>query len=291
MKKILSYCLFEPKFLPKRREWDAWKDDCRRYWFNLPALALVNNILYEEYDTKIYVSPNIWEDELKDILVILQEELPRFHTETVDLDYTLTEPAIWRMKCLWDEGVKIFHTRDLDSLPTEIEYKFTKAFEESSCTLGTIRSCWPHQGPTCRMLAGLSSFKPPKIPFSIKNESFDYYYSMRHDDYGSDQDLMIYFFTQDGRFTQNNFLDLSTVPNHPPPSFPCESETIEALDRISISPPKQQIFNQNTQRLGQFWSGEPIDARPTLVNFLAETNKNIFHKLEKSAILNKFYLQ
>ena len=125
----------------------------------------------------LYISPNITEHKLVDAIHALNE-LQNFSFQTVEMEYSGTEPAIWRMMPLWRRDVEVFHTRDIDSVPTEIEYRYTKVFEHSECAIGTLRTHANHYGIKCRMLAGLSSFKPEKVPFSMKFDSFYTYYAI-----------------------------------------------------------------------------------------------------------------
>ena len=172
MKKIFSYSLFEPKFFTPHRIWDKWNDSKVRYWFNIPTILLLNKKLYPDYEVVFYLSPNIWDSPLSKIFSFFNN----VRCETIDRDYELTECAIWRMMPLWEMGVTHLYPRDVDSLTNELEYKFIKKFESSQQTVGTIRSHENHHGIACRMLAGLSSFKPNKISPAIKGINFDLYY-------------------------------------------------------------------------------------------------------------------
>ena len=67
-RKILSYCLFEPKALPQHRYWDKWRSDDSRYWFNLPAIVLVNKLLFPDYAMVLHVTKNVWKNKLSLIL-------------------------------------------------------------------------------------------------------------------------------------------------------------------------------------------------------------------------------
>ena len=172
--KVFSYCLFEPKILPEYRTWDNWRKDNQRYWFNIPTIVLLNNLIYPDYKIKFYLSPNIKVNKLFEIFNILNVEY-----EIIEREYNITEPAIWRMIPLWERNTQVLHPRDIDSLSSLEEYKYIKTFEQSNCCVGTIRSHENHYGMACRVLAGLSSFKPNKIPYEIKGINFDMYYSKK----------------------------------------------------------------------------------------------------------------
>ena len=159
--KVMTYCFFEPLSLPEHRTWDKDKNDPNRYYYNVPATILTNRILYPEYRIRIYFTSNILKNPLSEAFSLLKDDSIDFFE--FDFDYKLTEPTIARMCPLW-EDVEVFHTRDMDSVPTEVEYRYTKLFEASSFGVGTIRTHENHWGTPCSMLAGLSSFKPSLVP-------------------------------------------------------------------------------------------------------------------------------
>ncbi len=284
MKKIFSYCLFEPKHLPPHRTWDQWRFDNQRYWYNIPAIMIINQLIYPDYEVVFYVSKNILSNPLSKIFDCFEN----IKIEVVDRDYSYTEPAIWRMMPLWERGVSIFHPRDVDSLTNENEYKFIKSFENSECTVGTIRSHENHHGIACRMLAGLCSFKPNLIAPNIKGFNFDFYYSSKPEGYGSDQNLMIKIFTSDNNFTKKYFLDCKIEKQFNQQDFEC----IEAdISTIEISVDKKQIFNKIKNHTKSSWLGEPCDSRGELLNFLLDTNPSIKNKISNIICLKQFYIK
>ena len=289
MKGVLSYCLFEPKSLPQHRFWDKDKNNPERYWFNIPAIAVINDILYPDYETKLYVSKNIWDKNLSLILKILSEEISNFVVETVDRDYKLTEPAIWRMLPLWSRDKEIFHTRDLDSIPNEEEYKFIRIFEKSCCTLGTIRTHENHYGIKCRMLAGLSSFKPQLIPLNIKGLNFDTYYATKHLNYGSDQDLMIQYFTENKEYTKKFFLDFATNNQKNEQDFPCVKIKQHEIDNFSLSEEISKILVLIKNHFGEFWAGIPLDTRGPFMNSILDLAPIVGERINSNNTLREFY--
>lgn len=278
MKKIFSYSLFEPKVLPPHREWDSWANDRQRYWFNIPTVILLNKILYPEYETVFYLSPNIWSNPLSKIF----DYFDNIRCERIEREYKLTEPAIWRMIPLWERGVSILHPRDIDSLTSESEFRYIKFFEDSEATVGSLRSHENHFGMGCRMLAGLCSFKPNKISPAIKGISFDLYYSQKLDAYGSDQELLIKTFTTNSDFTSKNFLDCKIDRQQNRQDFSC----IEAdLSAVSIDKEKQEIFDKIKEHSCSSWLGEPCDSRGKLLNFLLSKQGISI----KESLLKEFY--
>jgi hypothetical protein len=279
--KVISYSLFEPKQLPLHREWDKWKTENQRYWFNIPTVILLNKIIYPDYVSKFYLSPNVFENPLSEIFNIFEVEY-----EVIQREYNFTEPAIWRMMPLWERGVEIFHSRDIDSLTSENEYRYIKSFENSECCVGTIRSHENHYNLPCRMLAGLSSFKPNKIPFFIKGINFDIYYSMKDSNYGSDQNLLIKTFTFNEEFTKSNFLDCKIDRQFNKQDFNC----LEAnLNSIEIDKEIDIIFKKIKQTTNTTWLGEPCDSRGELLNYLLNDRNDIRLKIANNKNLSLFY--
>lgn len=279
--KLFSYSLFEPKYLPTHRTWDKWKSENQRYWFNIPSIYLINKMVYPEYDTKFYLSPNIFDNPLSEVFNILD-----INYEIIQREYSFTEPAIWRMMPLWERNVDIFHARDVDSLTSENEYKYIIAFENSNCSVGTIRSHENHYNLPCRMLAGLCSFKPKNIPLLIKNFSFDMYYSMKDENYGSDQNLLIKTFTFNSQFTKDNFLDCKIDRQFNKQDFVC----VEAdLNKVKVNENIKAIFNKIKNLTNTTWLGEPCDSRGELTNYLLNMNNDIKLKLLKNKNIASFY--
>jgi hypothetical protein len=279
--KLFSYSFFEPKQLPDHRTWDKWRTESQRYWFNIPTIALLNKVLYPDYKTKFYLSPNIFNNPLSDVFNIFDIEY-----EIIQREYSFTEPAIWRMMPLWERNVEIFHARDIDSLTSVNEYKYIKTFENSNCSVGTIRSHENHYNLPCRMLAGLCSFKPNKIPLNIKSFNFDMYYSMKENNYGSDQNLLIKTFTFSEQFTKDNFLDCKIDRQLNKQDFEC----VEAdLNNIKITENIKAIFDKIKQSTNVTWLGEPCDSRGELTNYLLNMNNDIKLKMLKNKNISSFY--
>lgn len=282
MKKLFSYCLFEPKTMPSHRDWDKHKTNKDRYWYNIPTILLLNKLLYKEYTTRFFLSENIWKNPLSKIFKIFNDA----EYQTIKIDYLLTEPAIWRMNPLWEFDVSIFHTRDVDSITSEQEYKFLKAFELSSCCVGTIRSHEDHT-ETCKMLAGLSSFKPELISSDIKGINFNFYYSNKKNVYGSDQELLNKYFTENPHFTKNNFLDCKIDRQFNEQNFPCVKADLSSID---VEQQKKEIFDIIKKYTNCSWLGEPCDSRGELLDFLLEQNLEIKQRILEDKQLAKFYM-
>jgi len=286
--KILSYCFFTPLQLPSHRSWDEYRNDIERYYYNIPTVLLMNRILYPDYRTRVYITDNTQGQPLMDIFNKLKDN--SLEIVIVNMEYKLTEPSILRMIPLWEEGfIEIFHTRDIDSIPTEIEYRYTRAFENHFCGIGTLRTHQNHYGHGCKMLAGLSSFKPSLVPEYIKGDSFQSYYDSGHKNYGCDQDLMIKTFTTNSVFTMTNFYDCKAYRQNNSQDFPCISCSQEELDNIIIEPDKLELFSMVKECGFDNWAGEPIDIRGKFSDFVLSKFPDVKSKIESNPLLKDFY--
>jgi len=250
--------------------------------------VLTNHILYPNHEMRVYITPNIVEHRLFPIFGALSQQKTLTY-EVVNMDYTGTEPAIWRMMPLWQRDVDIFHTRDIDSVPTETEYRYTSAFEKSECAIGTLRTHANHYGIKCRMLAGLSSFKPQKVPFILKYDSFNTYYAMKHGNYGSDQDLMIERFTNSPEFTKNQFFDHKAYNQANSQDFPCIEASEDELSRIPLNNEQKMVFSMQKEHNLDNWAGEPVDTRGNYTNFLLERYPSVKNDILQNNELKSFY--
>ncbi len=293
--KLLSYSFFEPKSLapmavnavPQHRNWDKYKKEINRYYYNVPGLILTNYLLYPDYTTKIHITPNVRNNPLWGIFELLGEY--NLSIEEIDIDYKLTEPAIFRMSPLWDEKVSIFHTKDIDSLPTLAEYQYSKCFELSDASVGTMRSHPTHNSYGCRMLAGLSSFKPFSVPQYIKGNSFLDYFNRSHGKWCCDQELMVRTFTCNPDYTKENFYDCMSHQQHDYQGFPCKVCSLEQLSSIELSPWAKIIFPKISECGFDNWAGEPIDCRGPYLNFILEAFPSVCVKIQNDLHLRNFY--
>lgn len=282
MKKVFSYSLFEPKIMPEHRFWDKQKNNTDRYWYNIPAISIINSIIYPEYENVFYVSKNIWRNPISEIFNICSN----IRCETIEKDYSLTEPAIWRMIPLWDPTIDLLCTRDVDSLTTIDEFKYLLEFDRSDCLLGTIRSHQNHYGVACRMLAGLSSFKANKIPLDIKGLNYELYYGNRIESYGSDQELLIKTFTENEQFTRKYFLDGKVDLQKNKQDFPCK---VASFNEYQIKEEQKRVLKLIRNKTGTKWLGEPCDSRGELLAELLKSNNKMREDINKNKILKNFY--
>ena len=279
--KIISYSFFEPKASLPGRTWDKYAEDPHRYYYNIPAVILSNRIIYPEYNTVFFITYNSFENPLSLIFYVLKDYIT---VDVTDMDYSLTEPSILRMIPVW-ENVKILLSRDVDSIPSKIEWQYSKDFEKSIASIGTIRTHENHYGRECCMLAGLSAFKPNNISIDIKGKSFEEYLYKSHDKYGCDQDIMIKTFISTN-LKKYDFLDCCTHKQNNPQDFPCLKARLleEPEDRDILD-----VFNLSRELGLDSWAGEPIDARGPYTEYLLNLFPEVKKDILKNKLLSKFY--
>lgn len=296
MNKVISYNLFEPKKLYEHRSWDADNKKKDRYFFNIPALAIVNNVLYPEFKTHITVCPKTENNKLFKFYKELCEKDDRFSYSVNHSDYSGHDAASWRTALLWDEDYQTVLIRDLDSIPNRAEFKATNFFNTSVYSVMTMRSHEIHYQYPCRMLIGLSGFKPIHIPLEIIKESFEDFQKAYGDPdkWDGDQLSLIKAFTTNDFFTSENFLDFRINDQNHFPDFYCNSMSEEELKSVKLDSEQHTLISfVETHGLTQ-WAGEPSDARGQFLTDLIEEKfelsglvRSILHSDEE---LNKFYL-
>ena len=282
-KLIISYCLFTPKKLNNEiRFWDPYSNELR-YWYNIPALVAINTIIYPKAEIWIYLSEEIKDHLLFDILLRLKESFTSLNLIFLDYPYKNTEPTLWRYKPVFDCFADIILCRDLDSLPNELEIKATYYFiENPKYYIQTLRTHTNHRFPITTILAGLSAFRPLQIN-QLKGSDFEtFYHSNKSDSYGLDQSAIIKFFTTDSKWTKKFFLDCAiSSPNQNPgkPLIPCISlkENTYKKKKISeeIPEPLLKLLNNTTE-----WGGEPIDFRGEKLKKLLDVDHAMTSKLK-----------
>jgi len=290
--KIISYSLFKPKKIYEHRFWDEDRSNPLRYWFNIPSLLIANKILYPDFLNVFYVDNETFDSEICELLIDLLADF-KIQIRRVNDDYQDHGPALWRLKPLWQD-VDILLSRDIDSIPNKEEYKSFVLFEKSTCVVSTIRSHENHYNYPCRMLIGLSSFKPNLIEEDIKRHSFPEFrdfYNYDSKRWDNDQLTVINCFTKDEKFTQDNFLDIRINNQEFSQDFPCCSLSENDLKSVSISEEKESLFDLVDEYGLTKWAGQPCDSRGDFLVEVCETfgyNK-VLEKISNSK-LGKFYL-
>ena len=288
--KIISYCLFDTIDINQRmhRDWDIYKNDINRYWYNIPALYIINSILYKEFEMCVFISDTITKHPLYSLLSELNKN-DNFKIYKTSIKYNNTEPTMWRMIPYW-KNVEILLCRDIDSLPSINEIKATKTFIDSDFSIHTMRTHTNHNSYNTRILAGLCGFKPNKlIDEDSIPKTFNEYYNFANFSWGCDQNTLIEFF-YNRILNKKNFLDspIST-----------DLHIVNFHDDVSFVEFNQYNLDINIDILNYIdsytkWSGEPIDFRGDKLNKLldfdykeCEIIKNVFNNCDK---LKDFYL-
>lgn len=267
-KTIISYSFFVPKKLNEgMRTWDLY-NGANRYWYNLPATFLANKIYYPHAKCVVHICDRTIAHSLYPILETLQEggylTLERMPDRYQS--FANTEPTLWRYVPLFDQSADFVHCRDIDSVPTPTEARYTKYFERHDYSVGTMRTHTNHASWGTVFLAGLFSAVPKKL-YQISGAEFADYYAVatKHggEHWGLDQNMLIQVFGRNAEFTSAHMLDckIETLghPNIGPNVVPCVSITGEYLDG-AISTDAPEGFDAVTAGICS-WAGEPVDAR------------------------------
>lgn len=285
----ISYSLFSPKKTYEHRFWDKSKNDLRRYWFNIPAIHAINKFLMPSFKNFFYVNEEVKNDKLFSFI----ENVDSDNYCIVNEEYSGHEPSFWRIKPLWEKNVKVFLSRDIDSIFNEAEYKSFITFRSSKELVSTIRSHENHYGYPCRMLMGLSAFKPKLIPENIKTKSFHEFkekYSVR-ESWDNDQLTLINCFTSNDFFTSEFFLDFKVNNQEKFPDFFCKTLSEKDLNNIELSKEQKYLFDYIKSNNLSDWSGQPTDVRGKhLLEICEITQSKEIISLIKDLGLSDFYL-
>lgn len=267
---IFSYSLFEPISLFEDQRRHDPHNNKSRYWYNLPLIPIINSILFPSSKSVFYVSENIWENPLSDLLLQIEQRFEEVTVITKKCNYQSIEPTFWRFEPIFDTGNEYVFPRDIDSITTLGElYCLGYFIENNESFIQTIRSHANHQFPITVMLAGLSGFKPNKIDF-LRNQSYqDFYKSNTSINYGSDQKALIRFFTQNAEINRKHFLDcqINTVYQVSKPLISCK-------EFVYTNKLEKEIFKKNNSPIIKWigekkrWCGEPIDGRGQILESL-----------------------
>jgi hypothetical protein len=299
---FISYSLFEPKKVYEHRTYDDDKTKKDRYWYNLPSLAIINKALYPSYEMHLSVCPATVKHPLFKFYDRLCEVDSHYSYSIVEDSYSGHEPALWRMELLWRKGAQIVLSRDIDSIPNVDEYRCTKFFESSPYSVHTIRSHEHHCNFPCRMLIGLSGFKPPLIPPGLLTPTFKGFKKMHAlpekllEDptvkWNSDQLTVINAFTTNEFFTADHFLDSKINNQHRYAEFFCHEPTFDELEGVEVTPLAQRVFGMVSRFKVAEWAGQPCDTRGPFLNELLDIPQTLSVRniLNEDSRLQDFYL-
>ncbi len=300
---IISYSLFKPRQFYEHRTWDENKFDENRYFFNIPALCAVNKTLYPNFSMHLTVCPDTESNPIFSFYKTLCEKDSTFSYEVNTEDYQGHEPALWRIGLLWKEGIKLLLSRDIDSLPNRQEYQATRCFEKSDQLVHTIRSHEHHFNYPCRMLIGLSGFRPSQIPDGLLTSSFEGFkklHCVREEflkdptvKWNADQLTIINAFTTNEFFTADHFLDSHIDSQTHYPDFFCKNTTEDDLHEVEFTPDQAMIIDLIERDGLTKWAGEPCDARGKFLLSACEIEGTlpIVDIIKENKDLEEFYLR
>jgi len=300
---IISYSLFKPRQFYEHRTWDENKFDENRYFFNIPALCAVNKTLYPNFSMHLTVCPDTESNPIFSFYKTLCEKDSTFSYEVNTEDYQGHEPALWRIGLLWKEGIKLLLSRDIDSLPNRQEYQATRCFEKSDQLVHTIRSHEHHFNYPCRMLIGLSGFRPSQIPDGLLTSSFEGFkklHCVREEflkdptvKWNADQLTIINAFTTNEFFTADHFLDSHIDSQTHYPDFFCKNTTEDDLREVEFTPDQAMIIDLIERDGLTKWAGEPCDARGKFLLSACEIEGTlpIVDIIKENKDLEEFYLR
>jgi hypothetical protein len=293
MKKIISYCLFETKNINQRlhRDWDKYRNEMQRYWYNIPSVYIINSLIFDDFDMRIYISSNVKENPLYPLLNTLNKQ-NNFNLYVSNANYNNTEPTMWRMIPFWGD-VDVLLCRDIDSLPTKQEIQATKEFLDSGFLIHTMRTHNHHNQASTNILAGLCGFKPKEIMNEslISVNSFKEYYGFSNGSWGCDQNTLIELFYNRIEDKKKYFLDSALS------SDVHKVHKKEHCGYIDHSIYKIKDYNEIIEYIDQYtvWSGEPIDFRKEklekLLDYDLEPCKVIKEIFDKNPDIKDFYLK
>jgi hypothetical protein len=289
-RNIISYSLFEPVRLYERRDWDQHRANPKRYWFNLPAIALINQCVYPQFTTRIRVTANCREQPMFDVLELLAKHVSGFEYRIDETPYTEFEPALWRMAPFWDESTAILLCRDTDSIPNGSEWGATRLFLNSEAGLHSIRS-HPHHKEPLRILGGLCGFRPERIRALIPAKSYaDYLALAEGNERDCDQDVLNTVFTGNPALTATEMMDSPVDQQHARPEIPCQHAPPQG--RLDVSPEVFKLFSWVQREKLTPWAGASCSVRGAkLVHLLKMTgNTDLLFALRRKGNLKRFYL-
>lgn len=279
------------------RFWDVY-NSFERYWYNIPAVVVMNSIFYPDFIQRIHISRDIKENYLYPILETISDKFPNVEIVEMEYEYVNTEPTMWRYKPLFDKDCDIVLCRDIDSIPNQDELLATNYFiRNENYLVHTLRTHTNHTTPPTIILAGLCGFRPKLIPF-IQNFNFEQYYShFKNPSWGLDQNSLIGIFISKPDWTEQHFLDSPISTKYHTvgsPLIKCKSFSQNYYPtQIKIDQSLLGIVNFLNEQTT--WAGEPTDIRKErLVKLLSFDNPfiSIMNECIESSVeeIRNFYL-
>ena len=289
MKKIISYCLFLPdKMHNNRRKWDNLWNDAKRYWYNIPALCVLDEAFYSDYVKRFYVTQDVMDHELGEFFHKIQD-VKNFEVRVVDDKYENRQLIVQRFQPFWEDW-DIVLPRDVDSVVTTGEWQCSRLFEDSpEAHVYSSRSHRAHN----MMMGGLSGFKPKLIQDKIGNslEEFVEAHSLgQNDRWDLDQAILNRAFADDKDFSTNRYHDMRI--HHAPgrPIFDCKKYvSINEIQAYTISQEMQELYRIVEGHTGGRWAGMPVDLKGVPTKRLLRHNEEIENIVYSSPKMLEFY--
>ena len=282
---IISYSLFTAKTHHSHRTYDQSNHDINRYWYNIPALLVINRLFYPDFFVRVHIDKSIQNHFLYPLLQKFTEEYKMFQLACIDYPFINTEPTLWRLLPVWSSNNLVL-CRDIDSIPNTAEVKATLAFKNSDYIIHNIRSHPNHNSSATRMLAGLCAFKSATACHI--NHSFAEFYNMSSKQWGCDQSLLMhYWIDRTGiGFVKNCILDTAI----PCLGYMCEHISgfdagklrQEEYDNIDLSFVEKDILNLIDRNTA--WCGQPIDARGDFTQYCLNLDNDVAHAIKKCVL-------
>ena len=288
MNKLISYCFFLPKFIDNDRAmWDDLYDDYDRYWYNLPALLILDKLFYPDYKKRFYVTKEVMKHPLSQILTSCQDT-HNIEIEVLRGQHKERTLICERFRPFWEDW-DIVLLRDIDSVPTIKEWQCNKEFEKyPDRYVYTCRSHPNHFDVGCCMLGGLCGFRPKEIK-EITGEDIHSFVT-RYSPVKTkvmDQTILINAFTKNSDFTGSRFLDLPIHLQHNTQHFPCLSIN-DANSPMNEDQSTAMAILQ--EHIGDRWAGQPVDVRGAATRGLLELDPDISALISSSKDFKELYL-
>lgn len=290
MNKIISYCFFLPEVMAKNRKlWDSLYQDKERYWYNLPAIFVLDSIFYPEYVKRFYITESVLDHKLGELFLEIQK-INNFEIRVVSDDkYKFREFTTERFGPLWEDcDIVIF--RDVDSVVTGGEWQCNRVFEESPAHAYSARSHRAHD----LLMGGLCGFKPKLIRDKTEDslESFVEKYAPGTEKtrWDLDQHLLNAAFAGDPEFTQNRYYDMPIHNARGKPRFPCKKIIhISDIQSNKIDGDRAKCIQIIEKYVKPRWAGMPVDLRGGATSEILEHNTEIRDIVHSSNTLLEFY--
>ena len=133
-----------------------------RYWKLLPFIYMANRLLRPTFSMRFLFASDATATPGYRLAGRLADADHAVEVLVESAPYRELEPTLWRFRPIWEQGVDVLFSRDMDSIPTASEIRSERLFLESEFLVHGIRA-HPHHSHD--LLAGLCGFKVSKLTF------------------------------------------------------------------------------------------------------------------------------